>query len=63
MSCEENDLFIGVGELGRLVEGCCMMCSARRCCGAICRCLLTCVCRWCDARCCKCRTQPRTGLM
>ena len=33
-----------------------MMCSARICCGAICRCLMTCVCRWCDARCCKCRT-------
>ena len=44
MSCEENDLFIGVGELGRLRDA--VMCSARRCCGRF----VECVCRWCDAR-------------
>ena len=66
ISSEDNELLvfidIPVGELGRL-ERCCMIYRTKRCCGAIRRWLMTCAYRWCDARCCKCRTQPRTGVM
>ena len=66
MSSEENELLV-LGEGGCLwVEECCMIYSARRCCGEIRSRLMTCSCRWYDARCrrCRrCRTQPYTVWM
>ena len=41
------------------VEECCMIYSARRCCGEIRSRLMTCSCRWYDARCRRCPHSPQ----